>query len=589
MGQVPNLVRRGAVYWCRMRCPQHLLREGMPAEKSVSLRTKERSAALERLPAARLELIEAFQRGSKPPVAPISSIRRSVQQLQRPDDPALPLLTTAEADRLAKEFFADAFGGLDLSSADLVEMTAERRADWQLELEDRIAALAAGASDAEDPALSIEIALLRRAGRRTPYISDEGRLLRGYIRRALRQLWSLELARSKNDFTDRITDSMFHEGGASGHVPSDHVRVRSTSVPLHLVRAKFESGEIDGDAEISDKTRAKKKAALALVERYFGRDCDLSTVTGAQCRAFRDLVACLPPNLTKVRGEALPLAELAAVNKANGGAVMSAATQGLYLRLLNNLLSFAKDEGLLPDNPYPSKLSPKGPKGQRERARNGYSDEQLRAIFTSPLYTGCVDDERRFAEPLPGNIVRRSRFWLPLIALFSGLRMNEILQLTKWHIQTASDGLPCFLIGVDMRLKTRASYRVVPMHRELIRCGLLTQITGLRDDDTLLFGDVPQATDGYGSSIFSKRYATFWKSLNAAEAGRKVSFHSFRHNFRDALRFPGADEGLVRELGGWSRGGSVSDSYGDGARAAVLRPLVDAVHYNLDLSALYHP
>ena len=48
-----------------------------------------------------------------------------------------------------------------------------------------------------------------------------------------------------------------------------------------------------------------------------------------------------------------------------------------------------------------------------------------------------------------------------------------------------------------------------------------------------MFDDVPPGPDGYASSTFSKRYSTFWKSLDVAEPGRRVSFHSFRHNFRD--------------------------------------------------------
>jgi integrase len=165
--------------------------------------------------------------------------------------------------------------------------------------------------------------------------------------------------------------------------------------------------------------------------------------------------------------------------------------------------------------------------------------------------------------------------------------MNEILQLTKWHVQSAPDGLPCILIGENMRVKTKASYRVVPLHQELIRCGLLGHVQRLPDADALLFDDVPPGPDGYVSSTFSRRFATFWKSLGADEPGRKVTFHSLRHNFRDALRQPGIDRNLAKEVGGWSRGDDVSDSYGDGARSVVLRPIIDAVSYDLDLSHLY--
>jgi integrase len=571
-----------------MRCPQHLLRDGVPVEKSVSLRTKERSVALERLPAARLELMEFFQGGAKAPTLPASGVVAGSRRARRPDHPDLPFLTNAEAEKLARDVFASELAELDLANADLIGMSPAQRELWLIELEDRIAALDQGSADAEDPALALEISLLRKAGRRAPHNSDPSRLLRGYLRRALGQLWRIELDRARGDYRDHITDRLFQpavEAGAkSSNVPSSH---HAAPAPFYLVRDTFERSEIDNDDAITPKTQEKKKASLMLAERYFGRDCDLATLTGAQCRAFRDLIARLPPNLTKRFREDMSLVELADANEKQGGSVMSYATQEVYLRLFNNLLAFAKSDGLIVANPFPPDLGPRGKRGAREKARNGYSDDQLRAIFTSPLYTGCFDDERWFSRPVPGNVIRRSRFWLPLIALFTGLRMSEILQLTKWHIQTASDGLPCFLIGRDMKLKTKASYRVVPMHRKLIHCGLISYVSNVAGEDGLLFDDVPPGPDGYASSTFSKRYRTFWKSLNAAEPDRKVSFHSFRHNFRDALRVPGADEPLVKEVGGWSRGGSVSDSYGDGARAAVLRPLIDAVSYDLDLAHLH--
>jgi integrase len=586
MRQISNLERRGAVYRCRMRCPKHLLRDGIKDEKSLSLRTKERSVALLRLPAARSALMEYFENGDKaasPPSAIASTTRRAV----RPDHPDLPFLTNGEAERFAITFFRAGFAELDLASADLINLSFDRREQWQIELADRIAMLSHGSEEAEDPALDVEIFLLRREGRRAPYGSEPSRLLRSYIRRALGQLWRLELDRVRGDYGDRITDALFQPGRDAPVVSLSDGASEPGPVLLRFVRLAFEESEVDRDDAVTPKTRLKKKATLTLVERYFGPDCDLRDVTGAHCRTFRDVIARLPPNLTKRYSEDVSLEAVADKNDAERGPCMSYATQGLYLRLLNNLLAFARSDGLISNNPFPPELGPRGKKGAREKARNSYSDDQLAAIFTAPLYTGCVDDERRFSQPMPGNITRRSRFWLPLIALFSGLRMNEILQLTKWHIQSATDGLPAFLIGGDMTVKTKASYRVVPVHRELIRCGLISQAASLDHDDTLLFDDVPPGPDGYRSSTFSKRYASFWKTLNAGEPDRKVGFHSFRHNFRDALRVPGAEEVLVKELGGWSRGGSVSDSYGDGARAVVLRPLIDGVTYELNLSHLY--
>lgn len=588
VGQVPNLVRRGAVYRCRMRCPQHLLREGAPVEKSISLGTKERAIALERLPAARLELMEFFQGATKPPAVSSLGIVRSVQRARRPDHPDIPLLTANEVEPLAKQFFAAAWAEMDLASADNVDLHDDDRERREVELEDRLASLEHGTMDAEDPALAVEIVVLRKAGRRSPYSSDPSRLLRGYLRRALTQLGRAELARLRGDYRDCISDRLFQpETGWRAGVDTSPAAPTTPKVLFRSVRETFERSELDADESITEKTRDKKKAALMLVERFFGAGCDVSRITGADCRSFRNVLCRLPPNLTKRFADDVSLATLADANDKNEGARLGYETQGLYLRLLDNLLAFAKSDGLIAKNPFPPELAPRGKRVAREKARNAYSDAQLRAIFTSPLYTGCVDDERGFARALPGNVTRRSRFWLPLIALFSGLRMNEILQLTKWHMQAALDGLPCMLIGENMQVKTKASYREVPIHQELIRCGLMAYVAQFQRDDALLFCDVPAGPDGYASSTFSKRYATFWRSLDAAEPGRRVSFHSFRHNFRDALRLPGIDRNLAKEVAGWSRGDEVSDSYGDGARAVVLRPIVNAVRYELDLTHLH--
>jgi uncharacterized protein YjbK len=66
---------------------------------------------------------------------------------------------------------------------------------------------------------------------------------------------------------------------------------------------------------------------------------------------------------------------------------------------------------------------------------------------------------------------------------------------------------------------------------------------------------------------------------------RKV-FHSFRHNYRDALREADISIEKVRALGGWSTG-RTEDDYGKGLRASTLAKAMEAVRYpQLDLSHL---
>lgn len=53
--------------------------------------------------------------------------------------------------------------------------------------------------------------------------------------------------------------------------------------------------------------------------------------------------------------------------------------------------------------------------------------------FDAPLYRGCMDDGASYAMPdraVPGVV-----YWIPLIALYTGMRLNEICQLDVADIQ----------------------------------------------------------------------------------------------------------------------------------------------------------
>ena len=66
------------------------------------------------------------------------------------------------------------------------------------------------------------------------------------------------------------------------------------------------------------------------------------------------------------------------------------------------------------------------------------------------------------------------RYWIPLIGMLSGLRLNEISPLYLDEIKEI-DGITCFDINNDQdkMLKTRSSKRMVPIHPALIHLGLL--------------------------------------------------------------------------------------------------------------------
>lgn len=225
-------------------------------------------------------------------------------------------------------------------------------------------------------------------------------------------------------------------------------------------------------------------------------------------------------------------------------------------------------------------------RGNARDERDPFSAEQLTAIFKAPIYTGCLSD-RRWAQP--GNLVLRDsgRYWVPLISLFSGARMGEIIQLRVEDVRRDGSVLHLSLVdeGEDQRLKTSTSRRRIPIHPTLLELGLEKLVEQRRTEGAVrLFPDLPMGEDGYYSSPFSKYFGRFLKASGAQAA--KTSFHSFRHSFEDACRNVDVPFEVMNALQGHGESG-MAKRYGKGYVLQHLAKWVRQIKYEgLDLSHL---
>jgi integrase len=206
--------------------------------------------------------------------------------------------------------------------------------------------------------------------------------------------------------------------------------------------------------------------------------------------------------------------------------------------------------------------------------RDPYSPDQLSKIIKSPLYTGHKSADCRYK---PGPLlIRDGYFWVPLIALYSGMRLGEILQLLKSDVKEEND-IWYFDVnkGDGKSLKTASSKRRVPIHRTLLDLGLLDYVQSAAQSGRI-FPEIKKGSDGYHSHHFSKWWGRF-----AGHVGFKSSrtaFHSFRHNFLDALRAAETPEYINKALAGHSDN-SVHSQYGGGAGLSQLKAAIDKVSY----------
>lgn len=328
------------------------------------------------------------------------------------------------------------------------------------------------------------------------------------------------------------------------------------------------------------KTSADVKRVIALASELIGPNKVMKAVDIEDVKLFRDALSSLPPNYMKSSGtKGWTAKEAIAANAA--GKSLSAKTQLKYFALFKQLLIWAHNEGFLDQVPGNNIKVGGAKKLILGEQRYPYSGDQLVKIFASPLYVGHKSEECRHK---PGNVrVRDGYFWLPLIALFSGMRLGEIVQLLRSDIKQ-ENGIWYFDVnkGEGKSLKTASSKRRVPIHPALIQLGLVKFVQA-DPSAGRIFAEIKIGADGYPSHNFSK-----WWGRYAARVGVKsdrTAFHSFRHNFLDALHATGSAEYLNKALMG-HRDNSVHGSYGSGASLVMMKAAIDAVAYALDLSAL---
>jgi integrase len=307
-------------------------------------------------------------------------------------------------------------------------------------------------------------------------------------------------------------------------------------------------------------------------------DRPISTYRKADARAFKDVLQELPANRTKYAAtEGLGPREAVNAGKQHGLAVISTTTVNKGLGRLQTIWKWADkqlDEDL-PDIFGPMKVAARA---TARHEADPFSKSQLQAIFSGPLFTGCRSDRFR-TQAGDTNMSGTSWYWLPLLGLYTGARLNELCQLYLADVDE-EEGVPFLHLREGQqgqRIKSGTG-RVVPLHPTLVELGILryaeTQRSGGEDR---LFPSLQVGSTGYYSDRPSKDFTSYLKGIKAKTA--KTSFHSFRHGFKDACRSAGVQPDIADILQGHSLHG-MAGRYGDGnAPLSVLHEAICKVSY----------
>jgi integrase len=179
------------------------------------------------------------------------------------------------------------------------------------------------------------------------------------------------------------------------------------------------------------------------------------------------------------------------------------------------------------------------------RSYQPFSAGQLQTFFDGPVH--------RHGER-PGKGGRDAAFWLPLLALFAGVRLEEAGTLT-----TASvfQRVGSYWIKIGESKSANSSLREVPVHGVLEEKGFIEFVERQRRQrggNATLFPNLrPKTIDGKKTRMYSTWVNEYIDALVIDDA--QYTFHSFRNNFEEALTCEGIAEDVRRALMGQAQSG----------------------------------
>ena len=357
--------------------------------------------------------------------------------------------------------------------------------------------------------------------------------------------------------------------------------------------------------KLAPRTLLHYRDKLKFWQKHFSQR-QMHTLTLKELGEIQGWLPFLGANFTK-KGYTVEQAVVQARGKGTRLLYISDKSRAEYLGQLKGLLEFAHTNGFIASEMAHHIEIPNTKLSKAiDRLPFDYLDLQL--IFPGKDYG--ID----FAIH-KGGVDADAKFWFPLLAVFSGARLEEIAQLNTEDIKTCpetnivyamieNDGLAAD--GHKKRTKNLNSVRPVPIHSTLITIGFMDYVEQRRSDtkNGLLFklirdkqGRLAKSVANWFSRMetrpngkpilgYIERRGVESKGQNRSRERWSKSFHSFRHTSIDNLRGKKMANGeYIREpdiglIMGHDKSKLETAAYGvDRSQLELRKAVVEAINY----------
>lgn len=215
----------------------------------------------------------------------------------------------------------------------------------------------------------------------------------------------------------------------------------------------------------------------------------------------------------------------------------------------------------------------------KPKNRMPWTTERIARLLTSPIYSGAASEHRRWQR---GNvIVRDADYWVPLIVLSIGSRIEEILLLKRRDIRFR-DGAYLLAIssGPEAVGKSEDRKRFIPIPQILLDLGFVEWFQSPRDDHgPLLFPEaVRRSKTGDVTGAYGKHLRRIFGHLGIGDFDE--DFYALRKTFSSMLKREMVVDGERQAIAG-HKNGNVLNIYYTAHHVQDLKNAVDKANFKL--------
>lgn len=303
--------------------------------------------------------------------------------------------------------------------------------------------------------------------------------------------------------------------------------------------------------EISSRTYEDELPKINLWKSYFGNQL-IHEIHSHHIKEAAEWLDYLPSRMSQ---KGISVEEAIATAKLKSEEMIPASTYNKWAIVLRGILQRAKDLGATTED-LKNSIECYDAKANRDTERKPFTTEDLQKIFPGNAY-GQNFGRKSTMVPMV------AKFWLPLIAVFTGCRVEEIAQLMTDDVRNDPATKIDYLNVTDaelradgelMKTKHKNSVRPVPIHTTLVEIGFLDFVKSriADDDDESLFRLKLTSKDNYSSEFtkyfsrkteqhrgFIERCGIETSGENPDKSRWSKSFHSFRHTVTTHLMAKG--------------------------------------------------